>query len=85
MTRRQSFFAYAALLVGVVAFASSFARPTSGQQGAPGQAAFGRYHLATSVTGNVDHVYVTDTVTGRTWTYQRGHEWFDMGTPVPAK
>jgi len=84
MTRRQSFFAYAALLAGVITFASSFDRTTSGQQGTTSPVVEGRYRLTTTST-TVEHVYLTDTVTGRTWLYQRGHDWFDMGSPIPAK
>ncbi len=85
MTRRQSFLAYAALLVGAIVFASSFARPTSGQPGAVNPTGEGRYRLCSTATGNVDHVYVIDSVTGRTWSYQRGRDWYDMGSPVTAK
>jgi hypothetical protein len=85
MTRRQSYFAYVALLVGVIAFASSFARPTSGQLGNLPSTSEGRYRLATTATGNVAHVYLTDSVTGRTWAYSGDRDWVDMGSPVRPK
>ena len=65
MTRFQSFFAHGALLLGVIAFATSFARPTSGQQGTTTPTGEGRYRVAAAGAGNPD-VFVTDSVTGHT-------------------
>ena len=86
MTRRQSFFAYASLLLGVITFASSFVRPTSGQQGAVRPAGEGRYSVAGAANANGVHVIVTDSNSGRTWfRYTHSSDWVDLGTPVPTK
>jgi hypothetical protein len=75
MTRRQSFFAYAALLVGVITFTSSFVRPSAGQQPAPAQGPVGRYQIAVGgSSGSI--VYVIDTVTGKIWS--RAHSGFEF-------
>ena len=90
MTRRQSSFAYAALILGVVAFASSFARPTSGQQGALSSTGVGRYQLASGGASN-NHLYVIDTATGRIWSRfvpggtPQETKWVDCGSPVAGK
>jgi hypothetical protein len=83
---RQSYFAYAALLVGVIAFASSFARPTSGQQAATAPAPVGRYQVAAARQSGND-VYVIDTVTGKVWhcncTVGAEVNWFELpGLPA---
>ncbi len=67
MSRRQSFFAYAALLVGVFTFASSFSRPSSGQQTAPAPTEVGRYQIATAGNNSGHYVYLIDTATGKLW------------------
>jgi hypothetical protein len=86
MSRRRSLFAYSALLVGVVAFASSFVRLTSGQQAALGPAVVGRYHVAATANAGSQHLYVTDTITGQTW-HQSSFDgkWNDLGSPIAAK
>ena len=88
MSRRQSFLAYLALLVGVTAFASSFARPTSGQQGSNLPPGVGRYHVAAGSSANYDQVFVTDSATGQTWSkdIRSGRaKWIDHGSPIQAK
>jgi hypothetical protein len=82
MTRRQSAFAYVALLLGVIAFASSFVRPSVGQQPVPTPAPVGRYQIAVAGEFGGD-VYVIDTATGKTWfgirTSIKGEiEWSEM-------
>ena len=86
MTRLQTFFAHAALLLGVVAFASSFARPTSGQQGATPAIPVNRYQSC-AAGGSSPYVFVTDTVTGHTWVHNVSAAvgWEDFGTPPRAK
>jgi hypothetical protein len=67
MSRRQSFFAYAALVVGVISFASSFSRPLIGQAAQQAAPAVGRYQITTSGSSAYPNIYVIDTATGRTW------------------
>jgi hypothetical protein len=87
MNRCQSFFAYAALLIGVITFASSFARPTSGQAGSSTAPTVGRYQpSAAAYPNNAPSLFVTDTQTGRTWLYSNGGQgWTDLGTPPTTK
>jgi hypothetical protein len=85
MTRRQSFFAYAALLVGVVTFASSLARPSSGQFGSTTPPTQGRYLPSAAPNPNsAPGLFITDTLTGRTWVHSGG-VWTDLGTPPTNK
>jgi hypothetical protein len=67
MSRRQSFLAYAALIVGSIAFMSSFARPLVGQQAAPAAPTVGRYQITSTGSSGYPNLYVIDTATGRTW------------------
>ncbi len=84
MSRAQSFFAYLALLVGTITFASSFARPTVGQ-GPVVTGGEGRYQIATA-GGHATEVFIIDTVTGHLW-YRPAMSapWVDLGTPPGAK
>ena len=88
MTRRQSLLAYAALLIGVTTFASSFARPSSGQPDPGALALEGRYRVAALASASGSYVLVTDSVTGQTWSHPVGvviSKWTALGTPVPAR
>jgi hypothetical protein len=86
MTRRQSAFAYVALLLGVITFASSFVRPTSGQQGSSGAPGVGRFQVSASANTGGAVVFVTDTTTGKTWfRHTNINVWTDLGTPAAAK
>ena len=84
MTRHQSFFAYLALLVGVVTFASSFSRPTVGQ-GVVAPTVVGRYQVAAGGSGQ-PYIFVIDTATGMVWrTTISGQNWTDLGSPSATK
>jgi hypothetical protein len=87
MTRRQSLFAYAALFVGVITFASSFVRPSAGQQPTPAQGQVGRYQIAVGGSGG-SMVYVIDTVTGKVWSRiynDFGFKWSEVAAPPVTK
>jgi hypothetical protein len=85
MSHRQSCLAYLALLAGVVALASSFARPSPGQ-GAARTSELSRYQIA-AAGGNSPEVFVIDTATGQTWSRSSGGSspWRDFGIPPGAK
>ncbi len=85
MSRRQSFFAYLALIVGVVSLASSFARTSPGQ-GTTIPSVAGRYAVA-AAGGTSPDVFVIDTFTGQTWTRSTSGSvhWRDLGTPAGGK
>jgi hypothetical protein len=84
MSRRQSYFAYFALLVGVLTFASSFSRKSSGQLGAGSPTTPGRYQATSAAYhGSPPSLFITDTHTGQTWR-RDNPEWTDLGTP-PTK
>ena len=87
MTRRQSLLSYAALLIGMTTFASSFARPSSGQPGALAPEC--RYQVAAlGSNGGGNYVLVTNSVTGQTWSHPIGGvtiKWTELGTPDPAR
>ncbi len=74
MSRRQSLFAYFALLVGVLTFASSFARPTAGQIAVSAPPVVGRYQIATTGEYNSHYVYTVDTVTGKIFRAYHNHD-----------
>jgi hypothetical protein len=88
MTRRQSFFAYAALLLSAVLFASSFVRPTVGQQANPAPPVVGRYQIATSGSSAAPNLYVIDTTIGRIWHSNQADQplnWVELQCPVKSK
>ncbi len=88
MTRRQSLLSYAALLIGVTTFASSFARPSSGHPDPAAQAPEGRYRVTATGTAGGGHLFVIDSVTGQTWSLLANggpNPWTALGSPVPAR
>ncbi len=67
MSRRQSYLAYAALVVGVSTFVASFARPLLGQRAIPTVPTVGRYQIASSGSSAAPNLFVIDTVSGKSW------------------
>ena len=85
MTRGQSFLAYVALILGAIGFASTWARSTPAQGPVP-SSSVGRYQACATGAGNIQQVFVTDTVTGRTWHhFSSGGSWTDFGAPPTAR
>jgi hypothetical protein len=87
MTRRQSFLAYAALLLSVVVLASSLTRPSIGQRAIAAQPVVCRYQIATSSSSSgAANVFVIDTATGKVWrnSYQ-SDDWAELKPLPPTK
>jgi hypothetical protein len=80
MNTRQSWVLGAAIVLGCLILGLFFGQPAPGQK-KENPVTPGRYQVL-----NLDKtVVVTDTATGKTWSYDGDKRWTDMGSPTEQK